>query len=222
MTLGIQPGAVVVPSQAVQSGQSGSYVFVVKKDLTAEMRMVEAGRATNGELVIEKGIQPGETVVTDGQLQLSTGTTVEIKNTEKTESQVHEYRRAVHPPAGHDHAGHAGISYLRGFRLPGASGERSAQCGFSTVLVSATLPGASPETMASSVATPLEREFSTIAGLDSMNSVNALGITQITLQFNLKRNIDAAAQDVQAAISRAAKQLPAICPAAGIPESKSS
>jgi HAE1 family hydrophobic/amphiphilic exporter-1 len=62
--------------------------------------------------------------------------------------------------------------------------------------------------MASSVATPLEREFSTIAGLDSMNSVNALGITQITLQFNLKRNIDAAAQDVQAAISRAAKQLP--------------
>ena len=79
---------------------------------------------------------------------------------------------------------------------------------FPTVLVSATLPGASPETMASSVATPLEREFSTIAGLDSMNSVNALGITQIILQFNLKRNIDAAAQDVQAAISRAAKQLP--------------
>ncbi len=79
---------------------------------------------------------------------------------------------------------------------------------FPTVLVSATLPGASPETMASSVATPLEREFSTIAGLDSMNSVNALGISQITLQFNLKRNIDAAAQDVQAAISRAAKQLP--------------
>jgi multidrug efflux system membrane fusion protein len=58
---------------------------VIKNDLTAEMRMVEAGRATNGELVIEKGINPGETVVTDGQLQLSTGTTVEIKNTGKTE-----------------------------------------------------------------------------------------------------------------------------------------
>jgi len=85
LKLGIQHGAVVVPSQAVQSGQSGSYVFVVKKDRTAEMRMVEAGRATNGELVIDKGIQPGETVVTDGQLQLSTGTTVEIKNTGKTE-----------------------------------------------------------------------------------------------------------------------------------------
>jgi multidrug efflux system membrane fusion protein len=87
LTLGIQPGAVVIPSQAVQSGQSGFYVFVIKNNLTAEMRMVEAGRAANGDLVIEKGIQPGETVVTDGQLQLSTGTTVEIKNTEKTESQ---------------------------------------------------------------------------------------------------------------------------------------
>ncbi len=79
---------------------------------------------------------------------------------------------------------------------------------FPVILVNATLPGANPDTMASAVATPLEREFSTIAGLDSMNSVNALGITMITLQFNLGRNIDAAAQDVQAAISRAEKKLP--------------
>lgn len=79
---------------------------------------------------------------------------------------------------------------------------------FPTILVTASLPGASPETMASSVATPLERQFSTIAGLDSMTSVNALGLTQITLQFNLSRNIDAAAQDVQAMIAKAAYQLP--------------
>ncbi len=79
---------------------------------------------------------------------------------------------------------------------------------FPTILVSASVPGASPETMASAVATPLEKQFSTIAGLDSMTSTNALGNTQITLQFNLDRNIDAAAQDVQAAIARAAKQLP--------------
>jgi len=79
---------------------------------------------------------------------------------------------------------------------------------FPTVLVSASLPGASPETMASAVATPLERQFSTIAGLDSMTSTNGLGSTQITLQFNLDRNIDAAAQDVQAMISKAARQLP--------------
>ncbi len=79
---------------------------------------------------------------------------------------------------------------------------------FPTVLVEASLPGASPETMAAAVATPLERQFSTIAGLDSMTSTNGLGSTQITLQFNLSRNIDAASQDVQAMISKAASQLP--------------
>jgi len=79
---------------------------------------------------------------------------------------------------------------------------------FPTILVIAELPGASPETMASAVAIPLERQFSTIAGLDSMNSTNTQGSTRITLQFNLDRNIDAAAQDVQAMIAKAARQLP--------------
>ncbi len=83
---------------------------------------------------------------------------------------------------------------------------------FPTIQVTASLPGASPETMASSVATPLEREFSTIAGLDSMSSSNALGNTRITLQFNLERSLDAAAQDVQAAISTAASRLPSTLP----------
>jgi len=79
---------------------------------------------------------------------------------------------------------------------------------FPTLVVAASVPGASPETMASSVATPLEKQFSTIAGLDSMTSVNTLGSTQITLQFTLNRDIDAAAQDVQAAITQASGQLP--------------
>jgi len=79
---------------------------------------------------------------------------------------------------------------------------------FPTIQVSASLPGASPETMASAVATPLEKQFSTIAGLDSMNSASSLGSTQITLQFTLERDIDAAAQDVQSAIAKAARQLP--------------
>ena len=79
---------------------------------------------------------------------------------------------------------------------------------FPTIQVSAALPGASPETMASSVATPLERQFSTIAGLDNMSSTSTQGATQITLQFNLSRNLDGAALDVQSAISAAARQLP--------------
>jgi HAE1 family hydrophobic/amphiphilic exporter-1 len=79
---------------------------------------------------------------------------------------------------------------------------------YPTIMVQANLPGASPETMASAVATPLERQFTTIAGVDSMSSVSALGLTQITIQFSLSRSIDAAGQDVQAAIAKAGKQLP--------------
>ncbi|MGB6561016.1 MAG: efflux RND transporter permease subunit, partial [Candidatus Binataceae bacterium] len=79
---------------------------------------------------------------------------------------------------------------------------------FPTLVVNATLPGASPETIASSIATPLERQFSTIAGLDQMTSTSIQGQTSITLEFALDRNIDAAAQDVQAAIAEAQSQLP--------------
>src|ERR1043166_8828052 len=73
---------------------------------------------------------------------------------------------------------------------------------FPTIQVNASLPGASPETMASAVATPLEKQFSTIAGVDQMTSSSTLGSTSITLQFTLDRSIDAAAQDVQGAISK--------------------
>ncbi len=83
---------------------------------------------------------------------------------------------------------------------------------YPTIQVSAALPGANPDTMASAVATPLERQFSTIAGLDSMSSVNTQGFTAITLQFTLSRNIDAAAQDVQASIAAAQALLPTDMP----------
>jgi HAE1 family hydrophobic/amphiphilic exporter-1 len=79
---------------------------------------------------------------------------------------------------------------------------------FPTIQVTANLPGASPATMAAAVATPLERQFTTIAGLDNMTSTSALGSTQITLQFSLSRDIDGAAQDVQSAIARVTGQLP--------------
>ncbi len=79
---------------------------------------------------------------------------------------------------------------------------------FPTIVVSAQLPGASPETMASSVATPLERQFSTIAGLNSIVSTNGLGVTSITMQFDLERNIDGAALDVQSALTTAQRKLP--------------
>src|SRR4026208_420636 len=79
---------------------------------------------------------------------------------------------------------------------------------FPTLQVTAALPGASPDTMASAVATPLENQFSNIAGLESMTSVNSLGSTQVTLEFDLNRSLDGAAVDVQGAISQAARLLP--------------
>ena len=84
---------------------------------------------------------------------------------------------------------------------------------YPTIQVSASLPGANPDIMASSVATPLEKEFSNIDGIESMSSSSSLGSTNVTLQFNLSRSIDAAAQDVQAAISRADGNLPTNMPA---------
>src|ERR1044072_8049360 len=79
---------------------------------------------------------------------------------------------------------------------------------YPTISVSASLPGASPDTMAASVATPLEKQLSTIAGIDNLSSTNAQGSTSIVIQFNLSRDIEAAGQGVQAAISRASRQLP--------------
>ena len=79
---------------------------------------------------------------------------------------------------------------------------------YPTITVTAALPGASPETMASAVATPLEKQFTTIAGVDNMTSTSSLGSTTITLQFSLDRNIDAAAQDVQSSISKTLRELP--------------
>ena len=80
---------------------------------------------------------------------------------------------------------------------------------YPTISVSVAMPGASPSTMAASIATPLEREFAAIAGVDSTTSVSGLGVGRITVQFNLNRNIDAAAQDIQAAIANASRKLPA-------------
>src|SRR5579863_3719492 len=86
------------------------------------------------------------------------------------------------------------------------------QVEFPVIQVSASLPGASPETMASAVATPLERQFGRIAGITQMTSVSQLGATGIVLQFDLTRNIDAAARDVQASINAARSQLPSYLP----------
>src|ERR1700733_9228780 len=83
---------------------------------------------------------------------------------------------------------------------------------FPTIQVSANLPGANPDTMAAAVATPMEKQFSTIAGIAPLTPTSTLGTTSVPLQFDLSRNIDGAAQDVQAAIARVQVQLPPSMP----------
>ena len=80
LTLTTEPNAVVVPSQAIQTGQQGSYVFVVKPDLTVETRPIAPGLALDGETVVQKGLTPGEQIVTEGQIRLVPGARVEIKS----------------------------------------------------------------------------------------------------------------------------------------------
>jgi len=104
----------------------------------------------------------------------------------------------------------AGFGLLSYFALPVSN---LPEVEYPTIRVSAALPGANPDAMASTVATPLESQLSTIPGIEHMTSSNSVGETDITLQFDLNRSVDAAAQDVQAAISRATGALPANMPA---------
>jgi len=104
----------------------------------------------------------------------------------------------------------AGFGFLSYFSLPVSN---LPEVEYPTIRVSAALPGANPDAMASTVATPLESQFSTIPGIEHMTSSSSVGQTDITLQFDLNRSVDAAAQDVQAAISRATGALPANMPA---------
>ena len=196
-------GVLVVPASAVQSGQKGDYVLVVKSDQTAEMRPVTSGPRLDGKAIIESGLEPGETVVTDGHLRVVPGAKVAIKTgleSPGTTAEMNLPELCIRRPVmtslvmlGILIFGIVGYRLLPVSNLPNVD--------FPTVSVSASLPGASPETMASTVATPLEKQFSTIAGISSMSSSSALGSTNITLQFDLSRDIDAAAQDVQAAIA---------------------
>ena len=82
LTLATEPNAIVVPTQAIQTGQSGQYVYVVKNDLTVESRPVSMNRTQGPLSIVAKGLQPGERVVTDGQLRLAPGAKVEIKQTQ--------------------------------------------------------------------------------------------------------------------------------------------
>ncbi len=114
----------------------------------------------------------------------------------------------MYQTTGDDDADNGVAGGLRSLRIPAAAGLALPAVDLPTISINATLPGASPETMAASVASPIERQLSTIAGISTMTSASALGTTNITVQFDLDRNIDGAALDVQTALTVAQRRLP--------------
>ena len=125
----------------------------------------------------------------------------------------HEPLRAIYSAAGGHNPADGGHCHCRAIAFNVLPVSPLPQVDFPTISVSASLPGASAQIMASSVATPLERQFGHIAGITEMTSSSSLGSTNVTLQFDLSRNIDAAARDVEAAINAARTYLPANLPA---------
>ena len=164
------------------------------------------------EAVIADGLKAGETVVTDGQLRLTPGAKVSTKGGGARKGLMNLSALFIKRPVATTLIQLSIVIFgVIGYRALPVSDLPSVD--FPTISVNAALPGANPETMASAVATPLEKQFATISGISSISSTNSLGSTYITLQFDLDRDIDAAAQDVQGAISRTTRQLPPDMPA---------
>ena len=210
----LDANAIVVPAVAVQAGPEGQYVYVVKSD--QDRRDETCHRCAHGRKRNDspEGVKPGETVVTDGQLRLVPGSRITVQ----TRSRYCSKGGLMNLTALFIKRPITTTLITLGIVVFGVMSYRVLPVAdlpaidFPTISVNASLPGASPETMASAVALPLEKQFSTISGLTSMNSTNTQGSTNITLQFDLSRDIDAAAQDVQTMIARATRQLPAQMP----------
>ena len=261
LQLYVDPNALTVPSQAVLTGQQGTYVFVADSAAgTAKQRAVKVSRTLDTLAVIADGLAMGDKVIVDGQSRLTPNSKITIKsaNGKRTVAAANatpatdgDSAGATQPNGGAANTGNTDPSSAPSRGNPGAVNRHSGKqwgnasmtelfirrpvmttlvmigilffgvmsyqrlpvsdlpsVDFPTISVNASLPGASPETMASAVATPLEKQFSTIAGIDNMTSTSGLGSTSITIQFTLDRDIDAAAQDVQSAISQTLRSLP--------------
>jgi multidrug efflux pump subunit AcrB len=184
---------------------------VVQPDNIAQPRDVDAKPIDENVTIVAKGLSPDERVVVNGQSRLEAGVRVEPRSQEPRVGFMNISEPFIRRPVATSLlmmalavAGIAAFPLLPVAPLP--------QVDFPTVQVAAALPGASPETMAATVAQPLERQFAQISGLTDMTSTSTLGSTSIVLQFDLDRNVDAAAQDVQAAITAANRQLPTDLP----------
>ena len=196
---------------------NGLYAYAVSQDNKAELRKVKVSQSIDGRSVVEEGLKPGERVITGGQFKVQPGIARDDGGGQpgpgaKTRSSRNERRAGISAPFIRFPIGTsllmAGILFVGLVAYPQLPVAPLPQVDFPTIQVTATLPGASPETMASSVAQPLERQFAQIPGIAQMTSTSYLGTAAVTIQFDLNRKIDGAANDVQGAINAASGQLP--------------
>ena len=215
----VQHDGITVPLSALQQGQSSSLVYIVQPDGTVQQRPVAVTQTLDGRALIGQGLKAGDTVVTAGQYRLSDGIKViEVAAGESAGAgqlakqargccDEHSQQPFIRRPVATALLMVA-IVLLGATRMSCYRSPRCRMLHFPTISVTAQLPGADPQTMASSVATPLEKQFGQIPYLTQMTSTSSLGYTQIILQFALNDDINAAAQLVQTAINAAAGQLP--------------
>src|ERR1700722_4069251 len=208
LQLGVEKDVLIVPSEVVQHGQNGLYVFIVDYQNRAEVRQVQIAHQDTATAVISDGLKEGDRVVTSGQFLLQPGSIVSIDLGSGTYSM---YKGLSAPFINRLIATTlimVAVLLVGLVAFPSLPVAPLPQVDFPTIAVSASLPGASPDTMAASVAQPLERQIAQIPGVSQMTSTSSLGATAVTVQFDLNRNIDAAANDIQAAINAATGQLP--------------
>ncbi len=222
---------VVIPTGAVQRGPNGTFVYVVKDDNTVAMRPIAVQKQDETQTVVKSGLAPPERVVTTGFVRLTDGSQGRDRQQRRRAGRGPAARAAGVAASGQRRqyeAEPATMSVSSPFihrpiatsllgvavMLGGALGywwlpvSALPQVDFPTIQVTTQLPGANPDTIASLVTAPLERQFGQIPALQTMTSSSSFGISQITLQFDLNRDIDAAAQDVQSAINAAGSTLP--------------
>ena len=218
LLLDTRPSGLTVSAPAVQQGAQGAYVYVINADSTVAVRPVKVAQVSGGQALIDFGLSAGEQVVVDGQYKLQPGMRVSHPAWQGGRRGGSAGRPAdansmnisapfiVRPIAtallmvGLLLGGLAAYPLLPIAALPNVS--------YPTLQITAQLPGADPQTMASSVTTPLETQFGQIPGLTQMTSASSLGYTQITLQFDLSRGIDGCVSDTLSAINAASAYLP--------------
>ena len=216
LVLATLPQAVVVPAGAPQVSAKGPFVYVVKGDDTAELRPVTPGQRQGDLVVLEQGVKPGERVVVNGQLGVTPGGKVRdrglpVRDGEGGRHPVNFSEPFIRKPVMTMVLTASVILFgvLAYLQLPVND---LPTVDYPVIQVNVSYPGASPETVASNIATPLERQFMQINGLELVTSKSTQGNVTLTLQFALTKSIDAAATDVQTAISQATGSLPVDLP----------